>query len=309
MSLFNQSIKAVSAVCQEIADSAGASSDSEMTTRAARSLFAGLEHFNNRANWEFALAEATPIAVFGPFGITATVSAGQVSATAGPGHGLRVDDLLSGPGWQVGTRITATAAGSFGFSLTTSATAAGATSISATAVRDLYDLPADYKAPYSASLLSTSPGILTLIRRRFYDRSTFTPFSPSTPGAYDIFMIGAKGKVRLLQPPSSADLLQLRYYRRMTVPTTSATADALDIPQDYEPYLIAWAKWHFLIDKGEGRSEQAQTWLSLSQEGLVTMLRDQTRVPDESLMMIPGAYTYSTYGNDNTTRNISWEQG
>ena len=82
----------------------------------------------------------------------------------------------------------------------------------------------------------------------------------------------------------------------------------LDIPQDYEPYLIAWAKWHFLTDKGDGRLEQGKTWYTLGEQGLTMMVKEQNRKPDEDLMMVPGQFRYGNM-NDSTTRMIPWEYG
>jgi hypothetical protein len=144
-----------------------------------------------------------------------------------------------------------------------------------------------------------------LFRRRAWDRTVGDEFTTSTPDWYDIFAIGAKGKIRLLPPPAASDSLQLRYYRRMTIPTTTATAEAIDIPQDYEGYLIAWAKWHFLVDKSEGRSEQATVWLSMANEGITTMMKDQTRIPDEDLGFTPGHY--GGFGNIDSSRSVPWE--
>lgn len=304
--MFQPSTKAVSAAAQEIADSVGASGDAEMTTRAGRSLFAANEHFNNKANWDFLRTEASPITVFAPFAVTGiTASAGQASAAAPSGHGIKIDDFLVASGFAPGTRVSATAAGGFGIYSTVTGFSAGATVVSGTFTRDMYDLPADWKAPYSVRLLTAQVN-LRYIGRRLYDRSVFNEQTTSTPYWYDLFMVGSRGKLRLLTPPIAADVMQLRYYRRMTIPTTTATADVLDIPQDYEPYLMAWGKWHFLTDKGEGRGEQMRTWFSLAQEGLQTMLRDQTRIPDEGLTFIPGA-SFSGNWSDNTTRWIPWD--
>jgi hypothetical protein len=306
MSLFQPSTKAVSAACQEIADTVGASGDGEMTTRAGRSLFAGLQHFNNTANWDFLRTEAAPITIFAPFGVTGvSASAGQASAAAPAGHGLKPDDFISGSGFAAGTRISATAASGFGIYGTVTGLAAGVNVLSATASRDMYDLPSDWKAPYTARLLISQVD-LRYVGRRLYDRQGANEQTVSTPYWYDLFLVGSRGKIRLLTPPTAADILQLRYYRRMTIPTATATADVVDIVQDYEPYLIAWAKWHFLLDKGEGRGEQMKTWFVMSQEGLKTMLRDQTRIPDEGLMFIPG---HASFGNwsDTTTRWLNYD--
>jgi hypothetical protein len=306
MALFQPSTKAVSAVCQEIADTVGASGDGEMTTRAGRSLFAAMEHFNNRANWDFLRTESAPIRVFAPFTVSGiTASAGQSSALAPVGHGLLPDDFLMCSGFALGTRISATASGSFGFYGQVSGFTSGNTVVSATINRDMYDLPSDFKASYGARLHNSNVE-LRYVNRRTYDRSMYNEYTTSTPYWYDLFMVGNRGKIRLLTPPVAEDDLQLRYYRRMTIPTTTATGDAIDITQDYELYLISWAKWHFLTDKGEGRSDQAKTWFALGNDGLVTMLRDQTRIPDDGLMLVPGHFQFGTIG-DNTTRWLPWE--
>lgn len=306
MALFQPSTKAVSSVAQEIADTVGASGDGEMTTRAGRSLFAALQHFNNKAAWDFLRTEATPITVFAPFSVTGvSASAGLSSAAVPAGHGLKVDDFISGSFFGSGTRISATAATGFGIYGTVTVTAAGVATASVTATRDMYDLPSDWKAPYTAKLLSNGSN-LRYVGRRLYDRSEPNEQTTSTPYWYDLFMVGSRGKIRLLTPPAASDVMQLRYYRRMAIPTTTATADAVDIVQDYEPYLIAWAKWHFLLDKGEGRGEQMKTWFVMSQEGLKTMLASQTNIPDEGLMFTPGHMQAGGYG-DNVTRWLPWD--
>ena len=306
MSLFQPSLKAVSAACQEIADCVGASADTEMTTRAGRSLNAALEHFNNKANWDFMRTEAPLVSVLAPFTVTGiTASAGQASAAAPAGHGIAVDDFLVGSGFGSGVRVSATAAGGFGiYGLVTGFTA-GATVVSAQVTRDSYALPTDWKRPYSVRLL-VSQRVLRYVGRRLYDRSTSNEQQSSTVGFYDLFMSGATGKMRLLPPPPSADMLLMRYYRRMTVATATSDSTAVDIPQDYEPYLIAWAKWHFLVDKGEGRGDQMKTWFVMAQEGLKTMIQDQTKNPDEDLGFIPGQFQYGNFGDFSTTF-IPWE--
>ena len=302
--MFTPSTQAISAAVLEIADSGGASADTEMQGRALRSLNAGIKYLNGRQNWSWLLTENAPISVVAPFGFTATVSAGQASGTIGASHGLLVDDFLVGANFQVGTRVTATGATTLGFSRTVTATAAGANAVSATANRDFYDFPTDWKMPYTVRLL-TSKRTLGIAPRRSYDRSTTDEFTTSTPAWYDLFAGYQKGKMQLLPPPSQADTLLLRYYRRMSVASASADATALDIPQDYDFHLIAWAKWHFLTDKG--LSDRAQTWLTLSQEGIKTMLSDQTRIPDEDLAFQPGRF-HNVYSTSSTRYpNVSWD--
>lgn len=306
MSLFQPSTKAVSAACQEIADTVGASGDGEMTTRAGRSLFAAIQHFNNKSKWDYLRTEAAPITVLAPFTVTGvTCSGGAASAACPAGHGLKPDDFVQGYGFVAGTRVSATAASGFGF-YGTSQGFTGTATAAVTAQRDMYDLPSDWKAPYTARLLNAKID-LRYQNRRIIDRRAANEQDGSTPYWYDLFMVGSRGKLRLLKPPVASDILQLRYYRQMAHATATSDATALDITDAYEPYLIAWAKWHFLTDKGEGRLEQGKIWYALAQEGLATMLKDQTQIPDEGLQFLPGHMQAQEYG-DNTTRWIAWEQ-
>lgn len=299
--MFNPSTISVSAACQEIADTVGASGESDITTRASRSLFAGIKYLNGRQNWSWLLTEATPISVIAPFSVSITAGAtGVASASADAGHGVLVDDYMTGSGFTLGTRVTATGASAIGFNRTL--TVSGSNVVSAT--RDFYDLPTDWKQPYTVKLLFNRRTLYPA-QRRGYDRSEADEFAQSTPQWYDLYSGFQKGKIRLLPPPNASDTLFLRYYRRMTVPTTSATADVLDIPQDYDFHLIAWAKWHFLTDKADGRSDQATTWMSLAQEGIKVMLSDQMRQPDEDLAFTPGRFHLDW--NTSSTRALPWE--
>lgn len=305
MPFFNPSTLTWADAIGHIADTANASGDSEMRTRALRSLKAAFQHLNTR-KWQFARTEADPIQVVAPFTVTGvSASAGQASAACPAGHGFKVDDIVEASGFMVGTRITATAASGFGINGTVTGFTAGVTVITATATRDYYDLPSNYRVGYSVRLLGAQKA-LTYAQRRAYDRVTTNEFTVSTPEWYDLFSAGGKGKIRLLPPPSGADVLQLRYYRRLYIGTATGDSTALDIPEDYEQTPIAWAKWHFLTDKQEGRGEQAGTWLSLAQDGLKTMTADETAIPDESLGFTPAAATLG-YGGDNTTRYIPWD--
>lgn len=306
MPLFQPSTKAVSAAAQEIADCVGASGDAEQTARAGRSLFAALEHFNNRYKWNFLFTEYPPIQVFAPFSVTGvTASGGSASVSAAAGHGVKPDDFIAGSGFITGLRVSATASTTITlYGAVTGFT--GTAVVSASFTRDMYDLPSDYKSEYTTRLLSTQR-TLRPVGRRLYDRSIGSEQQSSSVWNYDLFMVGSVGKIRILPPPDAADVLLLRYHRRMNIPTTTATATVVDIPQDYEPYVIAWSKWHFLTDKGEGRTEQAKTWFAFAQEGLATMVRDQTARPDEDLRFIPGQFAGGFNLGDNTTTTVNWD--
>jgi hypothetical protein len=305
MALFQGSTTPFVSAVQQIADSCGASADTEMTTRAGISLNSAIRHFNSRFKWNWLLTEAAPIQVLGPFGVAGvTASASAASAAAPAGHGVKPDDFISGTYWQKGTRVSATAVSGFGLNAFVSGIATTGVA-DTTATRDMYDLPTDWKAPYSVRLLSSNTP-LRYTQRRGVDRATDSEQTGGSLYGYDLFMAGSKGKIRLLTPPGAADILQIRYHRNMATAAASSTGTTLDIPDNYEPYLMAWAKWHFLTDKGEERKTQAMTWLSLAEDGLKTMLKDQTNIPDEDLSFIPG-HTQAGRADINSLASVKWD--
>jgi hypothetical protein len=303
--LFNASTIPWTTAVQLIADSAGASADTEMQARAHRSLRASFQHFGGRYNWDFLRGESTPARVIGPFTVTGvSASAGQVSAAAPAGHGFAVDDIVLASGFLTGNRITATAASGFGFAAAVTGFTAGVTVITATGVRDYYDVPSTYRRIYTVRLLGAAKS-LGYATRRTYDRFVTDEFSAGTPESYDLFSVGGLGKIRLLPPPASSDVLLVRHSRRFSLASASGVTSSLDIPEDYESYVIAWAKWHFLTDKSDS-AERATTWLSLAQEGLKTMLQEQTLIPDQDLGFTP-AHAVPYTGGDNSTRFVPWD--
>jgi len=305
MSLFEASQTPFVSAVQQIADSCGASADTEMTTRAGISLNSGIRHFNNRYKWNWLLTEAAPIVVVAPFGVAGvTASASVASAAAPAAHGIKTDDFISGLCWPFGTRASATAVSGFGVNALATGFATTAT-MPVTATRDMYDLPTDFKAVYTCRLLSSNTP-LRYVQRRSVDRSSESEQAMHDTYGYDLMMVGSKGKLRLLTPPAGADILQLRYHRNMATAASTATATTLDIPDNYEPYLMAWAKWHFLTDKGEDRKAQATTWLALAENGLTTMLKDQTSLPDEELGFTPG-HMQAGRISENSVVGVKWD--
>jgi len=293
----------ISAV-QQIADSCGASADTEMTTRAWRSMNSAIQHFNNRAKWNWLMTETAPTLITKSWTITGiTASGGQASAASPAGHTLAVDDLVSGSTFGMGARVCATAAS--GFSLNLAVLGTGSNSYSITASRDYYSIPADLKAIYSVRLLSKDVALRPL-PQRMWDRLSTTELSEGEAQWYTTFNFGTKGKIRLLPIPNASDYMVVRYHRAMATGSASASTATLDIASDYEPYLMAWAKWHFLTDKGEDRKAQATTWLALAENGLTTMLKEQTAQPDDEIGFTPGHAR--GYASDTSTRGIEWDR-
>jgi hypothetical protein len=301
MALFRQSTIPWATAVQQIADSVGASGDAEMLNRAHMALRAAFQAIGGRARWDFLRGEYPVQTVTGPFSLgTVSATAGSAYAGVSASHGIAVDDIVSGTAFAYGTRVSATASTGFGFTVV--AVTGGV--LTATFTRDMYDAPPDMRSEYGVKLLSSQRPLI-YVTRRPYDRSQTDEFTASTPYWYDLFMLGSASKVRLLPPPAGADLLFQRYYRAFTTPTASGASGAIDIPVDYEFLPIAWAKWHFMVDKGEGRKDQASTWMSLAQDGLKQMLAEQTTIPDSDLTMTPGHLPFWT--DSRSTRWLNWD--
>lgn len=302
MALFRQSAITWVAAVQQVADSIGASGDTEMINRAHTSLRAAFQAIGGRARWDFLRGEYPVQVVTGPFSLgTVSATASSAYATVASGHGIAVDDIVSADGFLYGVRVSATASTGFGVTV---APTAGGSAVTATFTRDMYSAPADMRSEYGVKLLSSQRPLI-YIRRRPYDRSATDEFTASTPYWYDLFMLGSASKVRLVPPPAGSDLLFQRYYRALTVANVTGSTAPLDITVDYEWLPIAWAKWHFLTDKGEGRKDQATTWMSLAQDGLKQMLAEQTNLPDDDLTMTPGHLPY--WWDSRSTRWINWD--
>lgn len=305
MPIFNQStIQWVSAV-RRVADTVGASSDSEMLSRAHSSLRAAFQWLGGKGKWDFMRTEFTPQLVVAPFGLNVSATGASAAISAASGHGLQPDDILVGNGFMLGTRVSAT--GLTSITLTTAVTGATAAGevLPVTAVRDMYSAPSDMRTGYSVRLLGGQKA-LRYVGQRFFGRVVGDEFASGTPSHYDFFPLGSRSKVRLLVPPGTSDVLFQRYYRRFTLASASGVTSNLDIPEDYEEFPIAWAKWHFLTDKGEGRKEQAGTWLSLAQDGLKTMLAEQNSPADEDLTILPG-FTTGLVDTTRNTTHILWD--
>jgi hypothetical protein len=85
--------------------------------------------------------------------------------------------------------------------------------------------------------------------------------------------------------PGASSSVILNYHRAIAVP--SADADILDIPQDYESYLLAQSKYLYLLDKGPQYTAQLGGWKNFFEEGKRKAIAAETRRPTENKMFIP----------------------
>jgi hypothetical protein len=150
-----------------------------------------------------------------------------------------------------------------------------------------YALPTNFKSIYGIKL-TTINRQLSYLPRRQYDRAVWNQTAGGDPSHYSLFLAGLdEGKFTLIPTPGSSDTALIRYFRRMTIPPSTGST-AIDIPQDYENYILALSKALYLIDKGADESKWG-FWYSHAKEGMEIAKGSDTRIPDEDLVLVPGA--------------------
>lgn len=168
--------------------------------------------------------------------------------------------------------------------------AKSSTTANVTVYRRDYPLLSDMKYIYSVKLLQTGRTLLAM-DERLYDQMVGLD-TPSTPTHYTLFPQGERALLRLVPTPVAEDTLLIKYFRRMTVP--SSGGETLDIPQDYENYIISLAKGLYLMDKGADEKSRFHWQLGLS--GLAQARAADNRVPDMDQGFIPGNVVPVQYG-------------
>lgn len=156
--------------------------------------------------------------------------------------------------------------------LQATASASGAASVATAA------LPSDYRFMYEVKLQGNDPRTLFYTDRREYNRAIYDQTGTDTPGFYTLYYAGNSGVFEFVPTPAAAVTATIFYHRRMTIAT--ATAAALDFPDDYVDYLLAWAKWHYLKNKTD-MTERASEELKYALLGIGIMLEADKKVPDE----------------------------
>lgn len=140
-----------------------------------------------------------------------------------------------------------------------------------------------FKRPYDVRLVGGNARILYPMDLRLYDQVDWTQ-SGGVPCYYTTFTTASAGTIRLIPSPTVNDTLRIKYYRRISIPTT--VAQPLDVPEGYEEYLLAWASAFLLATKGQYGDRQA-FWLNYANNGLATMKRDQEDNPDREDVILP----------------------
>lgn len=171
-----------------------------------------------------------------------------------------------------------------------------ATDITVVAGTADYSLPTDFKYIYTARLTGNARPLMPL-PQKLYDLTVWTS-QAGTPIYFNLFKAGMDTmQITLIPTPDVSDTLSIKYHRSLAIP--SADADILDIPVDYESYLLAQSKYLYLLDKGSEFAPQLQGWKDFYESGKRKAIAAETRRPQEDKLFIPeGSLPLNTTGLD-----------
>lgn len=246
--------------------------------------------------WKF-LQDEQFLAVIAPFTVTGcTTTSGSTTVTTTVPLGFTAvvaDDYASGGGLRAESMVSSTGATSIQMAVAASATVTGAT---LTFQRHRYALASNYKSIFSVRLLGVGRRLFYRPRRT-QDVEVSHHDEGGEPYGYDLYPTGENGKIGVFPPNAGADTLFIKYYRRMTLPSATAS-EGLDVPADYDDVFMAMAKAHYLVDKGQPHMAQWKYWNDYGVTGLKEIRQDERLVEDEDLTLLPPQTEY-LYGPNN----------
>lgn len=122
-------------------------------------------------------------------------------------------------------------------------------------------------------------------RQREWDRMVWNQESNQIPTHYaEVRSANGNLAIKLLPTPSQAELLQVRVYEHIVIP--SADGDNLDIPDRYIPAILSLARYYFLIDR-DAEDVRAQVYLQKAEQLIQKAMSDDVGAPDEDVHFTP----------------------
>ena len=269
-----------------------------MLTKAGDALESAFQTWNNRRHWN-TLKDSTTFATVAPISQVCITTVNSTSIQVTDGSVLVVDDEVSGAGILPGTYVTVIAGVTVTISL--AATATGTPTL--TFARRDYTIPTAFKYIYNVRNRTTE-AIIWPIDSRLLDRVLPEQAQHDEPTVYDQFPLGKTGKIRFIPTPIGVYAIEVKYHRRMTVPSVDGTA--LDIPIDWEWGLIAEAKSIFLTEKG-GYDGPAAFWAGKAQNAYDEAVRADNKQLDAVFGFMPADFSQALYSPGNSIATTDFD--
>lgn len=298
MALYQQSTLTFSDAKVKVANASSAGADTDMLTKAGDAIRHAFMDWNNARHWNFTKTTAY-IRTIAPFTVANCVLvSGNPTITTGDTSSIVAGDIVSGTGIDNDVVVDAVV-DSTTFRLKRAPTESG--TVTLTLARRDYALPADVKFIFDIRYVTASRVILP-VDDRLLDRLDPVRTDTADPNYYLTYPIGELGKIRFDKPTSGVGTIILKYHRRLTVPSTEG--NALDIPEDFEGYILDLSKGYFLLEKEEA-SGKAQSLLILGEKGIRKAMAADDKLPDAEPAFQP-SWTVGP-GLDQTTESYALE--
>lgn len=148
---------------------------------------------------------------------------------------------------------------------------------------DTYDLPAGFLHMHSVRM-TVNDRPLRYMRQRFYDRVRWDQDTPTFTSHYTLFGHGQDGSIKLIGIPTEDDVLEMRYYQGIVVPT--ADEDLFGLPERHVWGIIYKAKALLLLDRDAENTRMAH-WIVEAEKAFRDAREDDVQRPDEDVRLIP----------------------
>lgn len=125
---------------------------------------------------------------------------------------------------------------------------------------------------------------LVFVRQRQVDRVIRDQEQQQIPLAYTEVLTPVGISMKLFPIPSVGDTAQVRVYR--TIKDAYSDNDPLDVPDRYLPAVLAWGRYHFLIDRN-ALDPRADNFLSIAEQRYQDARTDDVGQPDEDVHFVP----------------------
>lgn len=268
---------------QYIARALGAEGNTTQLAAAQDALFASIEEWNLRRNWNFLrmdTADGFSVLLCTSDGLTpATITTTTPNGFAGVNIGQTVTNSASATS-TVASITSTTVIVLAGALATGSGTMRFSADIPIRVGFDTYNLPSPFKQPLVCRIVSGNERTLDWLDMRTIDKMFQNQQLTQLPVFYNLFNQSTftetrqNGKIRFFPVPDSIENARVRYFRPISQP--SGDGVNLDLPDRYIYAMLELGRWHYLknhdseterLSQTYGKAKELFQWCASDDEG------------------------------------------
>lgn len=278
---------------QFIARALGAEGNTTQLNAAQDALFAAIEEWNLRRNWNFLRMDTAD-----GFSVASSTIAGDgitVTTTVANGFaGVNVGQTVTGTGVPASTTVLSITSTTV---IVLSAASTPAT-VTLTFSADIpirvgfetYNLPSPFKQPLTCRIVSGNERTLDWLDMRTIDKMFQNQQLTQLPTFYSLFNKSSftetrqNGKIRFFPVPDSIETARVRYFRTISQPGADGTN--LDLPDRYAYAMLELARWHYLKNHDSETERLTQTYEKAKELFLWCAADDEGESLDRDVVLV-----------------------